>query len=44
MEDPEEFPLEDEPHHIVPDDGDWEDDFEDDTDSDVSALEIEIIR
>ncbi|GMN19654.1 hypothetical protein TIFTF001_042902 [Ficus carica] len=43
-EDPEEFPLEDEPHHIVPDDGDWEDDFEDDTDSEISALEIEVIR
>ncbi|GMN32795.1 hypothetical protein TIFTF001_049804 [Ficus carica] len=43
-EDPEEFPLEDEPHHIVPDDGDWEDDLGDDTDSDISALEIEVIR
>ncbi|GMN18610.1 hypothetical protein TIFTF001_049822 [Ficus carica] len=43
-EDPEEFPLEDEPHHIVQDDGDWEDDLGDDTDSDISALEIEVIR
>ncbi|GMN20052.1 hypothetical protein TIFTF001_049987 [Ficus carica] len=43
-EDPEEFPLEDEPHHIVPDDGDWEDDLGDDTDSDISTLEIEVIR
>ena len=43
-EDPEEFPLEDEPHHIVPDDGDWEDDLGDDTDSEISALEIEVIR
>ena len=40
-EDPEEFPLEDEPHHIVLDDGD---DLEEDSDSDVSALAIEIIR
>ncbi|GMN68638.1 hypothetical protein TIFTF001_037696 [Ficus carica] len=43
-EDPEEFPLEDEPHHIVQDDGDWEDDLGDDTDSDISVLEIEVIR
>ncbi|GMN66557.1 hypothetical protein TIFTF001_035629 [Ficus carica] len=43
-EDREEFPLEDEPHHIVPDGGDWEDDLGDDTDSDISALEIEVIR
>ncbi|GMN71675.1 hypothetical protein TIFTF001_052718 [Ficus carica] len=43
-EDPEEFPLEDEPHHIVLHDGDWEDDLGDDTDSDISALEIEVIR